>query len=98
MISRPTDKRLAGTNQSTGPAQKNEVGFGAIMSSLLKPVAGLSLKEIGTIADRNFALEFPDGIQQVTVAGVALPLEHPMERPHGPLVDIGGWHHGGINE
>ena len=70
------------------------------MSRLLKPVAGLSLKKIalGTIVDRSVALEFPDGIQQVTVAGVALPLEHPMERPHGPLVDIGGWHHGGINE
>jgi hypothetical protein len=70
------------------------------MSRLLKPFAALPLKllAVDTIADRNLLLQFPAGIPQATFLGAAVPLEHPMERPHGPLGEAGGWHHGGINE
>jgi hypothetical protein len=70
------------------------------MTRLLKPFPGSPLKllAIDTIADRSVSLQIPAGIPQATFLGAAIPLEHPMQRPRGPLAETGGWHHGGINE
>jgi hypothetical protein len=70
------------------------------MSRLLEsfPELPFKLLAIGTVADRNVSLQFPAGIPQATFLGAAVPLEHPMERPRGPLAEAGGWHQGGINE
>jgi hypothetical protein len=70
------------------------------MSRVLKLSAGLSMKKvpIGTIADAIIAVQLPAGVPQVAFTRVMLPLEHPLERHPGPVEDIGGWHHGGINE
>ena len=70
------------------------------MSRLLRPLAALPVKllALDTSADRNLLLPFPVGIPPATFLGAAVPLEHPMERPRGPLAEVGGWRHGGINE
>jgi len=80
--------------------QQNEAKLEIIMSRLLKPVAGLSLKlaAIKMIGDRNVLLPFLAAIPQVTFPGVPALLVQPTGRRRVPFVDTDGWRHGGINE
>jgi hypothetical protein len=80
--------------------QKNEAKLEVSMSRLLKPLAGLPLKLLAlhTIVGRDVLLQFPVVVPQAALPGAAVPLEHFLERPRGPLADTGGWPHGGINE
>jgi hypothetical protein len=97
---RANNKRLADTTQPAGPTQRNEAKLEVIMAHLLKPFPELPLKllAIDTIADRNGSLPFAAGVPQAAFPAAAVALEQPMTGPRGRLAEVGGWHHGGIND
>ena len=70
------------------------------MSRLLKsfPEFPLKLLAIDTIADTKGSLPFSAGIPQAAFPAAAVALEDPMARPLGRPAEVGGWHHGGIND
>jgi hypothetical protein len=80
--------------------QKNEPKLEVIMSRLLKPFAGLSLKVVAirTAGNSNFQFDFPASGPQTTPSALTTLLEQPMQRRRDLLAEIDCWHHGGLNE